>query len=54
MSLQSQNKRDLWKEVRRITGKRNSFVNTMDGQNGSEAISNLFAGKYNDLYNSVS
>jgi len=53
-SLQSQNKRNFWREVKHVTVSRNYFVNMMDGDTGKETISSLFASKYKDLYNSVS
>ena len=43
MSLQSNNKRSFWQEVKRINGKRVTAVNSMDSVNGNEQISNLFA-----------
>jgi len=53
-SLQEPNKRDFWNEIKRQNGKRNSFVNTVDGENGEGNISQLFASNYKELYNSVS
>jgi hypothetical protein len=52
-SLQSQNKRDFWKEVKRIGGKFQSVVNVIDDEYGNDNISNAFADKYCELYNSV-
>jgi exonuclease III len=53
-ALQAQNGRNLWKEIKRMNGKRPSIVDIMDNEQGSDNISKLFACNYKDLYNSVS
>ena len=45
-ALCSPNKRNFWKEVRSITGNRQSSVHTMDNSTGTNEISKLFAIKY--------
>ena len=46
--------RDLWTETRKIRKKLSASPNRMDNVTRNENISELFAGKYCDLYNSVS
>ncbi len=53
-SLQSDDKRDFWDEVKRITASRNNMPCVVDDTHGDVNISKLFADKYQDLYNSVS
>ena len=48
------NSRDLWTETRKIRKKLSASPNCMDNVTSNENISELFAGKYCDLYNSVS
>jgi hypothetical protein len=52
-SLQSNCKRDFWKEAKRIGGKNQSLVNMIDGEHGNDNISKVFASNYRELYNSV-
>ena len=52
-SLQSQNKRDFWKEEKRTVGNFQSVVNVIDDEYGNENINNAFADKCCELYNSV-
>jgi Reverse transcriptase (RNA-dependent DNA polymerase) len=47
------NSRDIWSEVRRINGNRAAPASTIDGQSSPDCISRIFAGKYQQLYNSV-
>ena len=50
----SENKsRDLWKEVYKVRSKSNTGSPCMGQATGNESISELFAHKYNTLYNSV-
>ena len=46
--------RKLWEEVRKITRSNNELPKTMDDCDTTEDISNIFAGKYDMLYNTVS
>ena len=46
--------RNFWKEIRKIRCHKNNPPNNVDGVTGESEISNLFASKYKDLYNSVS
>ena len=48
------NNRDLWSEVRRLISTRSVPSRAIDGQTRSDNIANIFAEKYNNLYNSVS
>ena len=48
-----QNKtRDYWAEVKRVRCKSNVLPNLIDGVQGKENIANIFADKYETLYNS--
>ena len=46
--------RDLWTHTRKIRKNLSASPNCMDNVTGNENISELFAGKYCNLYNSVS
>ena len=46
--------RDLWKEVRKINGKKAVSARIIDGNGHPQGIAQRFADKYQDLYNSVS
>ena len=52
-SISENNSRDLWKEVYKVRSKCKTSSQCMDGVSGNESISELFAHKYNVLYNSV-
>ena len=52
-AISSNRERDLWKEVKKVSGKTNSLPNVMDNVIGDGNIADLFAEKYSDLYNSV-
>ena len=53
-SLQANNKRPFWNEVKRMHGKSSTVVNNMDSASGPSNICNLFASTYKELYNCVS
>ena len=46
--------RDLWNEVRRVSSKKMSSASRIDGVTGDAAIAEVFAGKAEELFNSVS
>lgn len=46
--------KSFWNEVRKANGKCNTVPNMIDGVIGEENISEVFANKYESLYNSVS
>ena len=48
------NSRNLWTETRKIRKKLSASPNCIDNVTGNENISELFAGKFCNLYNSVS
>ena len=52
-SISENNSRDLWKEVYKVRSKCKTSSQCMDDVSGNESISELFAHKYNVLYNSV-
>ena len=52
-SISENNYRDLWKEVYKVWSKCKTSSQCMDDVSGNESISELFAHKYNVLYNSV-
>ena len=52
-SISENNSRDLWKEVYNVRSKCKTSSQCMDDVSGNESISELFAHKYNVLYNSV-
>ena len=52
-SISENNSRDLWKEVYKVRSKCKTSSQCMDDVSGIESISELFAHKYNVLYNSV-
>ena len=54
-SISENNSRDLWKEVHvyKVRSKCKTSSQCMDDVSGNESISELFAHKYNVLYNSV-
>ncbi len=45
--------RNFWREDRKINPKKKTIPNTTDGVKGDTKISEMFADKYNGLYNSV-
>ncbi|ELU08427.1 hypothetical protein CAPTEDRAFT_217945 [Capitella teleta] len=45
--------RDFWTEIQRMQRKHTSTTTEMDGERGEDAIRELFAGKYEELYNNV-
>ena len=47
------NSKDFWKEVHKIRGNAKMLINSVDGVQGQD-IADLFADKYDILYNSVS
>ena len=47
------NDRLLWNEVKKISSTNNKLPTAMDGCTDTDEISNIFAGKYENLYNSV-
>jgi hypothetical protein len=47
------NNRNLWSEVKRISGSKTAPANTIDGESSPENIARISAEKYQDLYNSV-
>lgn len=49
----SNNNRDLWDETKKITPTRNLISNNVDGMSNSEDISQVFANKFGQLYQSV-
>ena len=44
----------FWDHVKKVRGSKNIIPNNVDNITGFKGISDLFARKYNDLYNSVS
>ena len=52
-SISENNSRDLWKEVYTVRSKSNTGSQCIDPATGNDSISELFAHKYNTLYNSV-
>ena len=52
-SISKNNSRDLWKEVYKVRSKCKTSSQCMDDVSGNESISELFAHKYNVLYNSI-
>ena len=52
-SMSENNYRDLWKEVSKVRTKSKVTPQCMDDVTGSESIAELFANKYDMLYNSV-
>ena len=53
-ALLSNNKRDFWKEIKKINKNNNCLPNLIDDVTGNQDISNHFSSKYESLYNSVS
>ena len=53
MGVLAINSSKLWDEVKIIRGNSKVIANNVDGVQ-SEAIADVFANKYNDLYNSIS
>ncbi len=45
--------RNFWREARKINCKKKTIPNTIDEVKGDKNISELFADKYNGIYNSV-
>ena len=52
--MESKSSKDFWKEVKKIKGKSSALPNAIDNVSGKEDIGNLFKGKFERLYNSVS
>ena len=48
------NSHDLWTETKKIRKNRSASPNSMDNVKDNKNISKLFAGKFRNLYNSVS
>ena len=53
-AISDNNDRILWDEVRKMTKTNKDFPNMMDGVTNENDITDIFAGKYKTLYNSVS
>ena len=53
-NLINNNTSNFWKDIKRVKGAKNVLTNMVDNVTGSENIGNLFADKYNELYNCVS
>ena len=53
-AVSNNNDRMLWDEVRKMTKANNNLPNVIDGSTGIKEISDIFANKYDTLYNSVS
>ena len=51
--ISENNSRDLWKEVYKVRSKCKTSSQCIEDVTGNESISELFAHKYNVLYNSV-
>ena len=47
------NDRELWNEVKKISSTNNKLPTAMDGCTNTDEISNIFAEKYENLYNFV-
>ena len=45
---------DFWKEIRKVKGNCDALPSVIDSMSKDEDISDLFAKKYDQLYNSVS
>ena len=52
-AISENNDRQLWNEVKKMSGTNNKLPTVMDGLNSIEQISNIFSTKYDSLYNSV-
>ena len=53
VAVANNNDRELWKEVKKISGSNYKLPNAMDGHTDIGEISDIFAEKYKSLYNSV-
>ena len=53
-AISNNNDRVLWDEVKKMTKANNNLPNVIDDTTGIVEISNIFAEKYDTLYNSVS
>ena len=53
-ALSGNRNRDFWKEVKKIKQTKSTIPKSVDNVSNPQDISNLFADKYNELYNSVS
>ena len=53
-SLLHNKSKDFWSDVKRIRGEKGTVPCTVDGFKSNRDVSNLFAQKYSELYNSVS
>ncbi len=51
--VENSDKRDFWKEVKRMEGKSKQIPPHVDGRTEAETINNVFTQKYEMLYNSV-
>ena len=52
-AVANNNDRVLWNEVKKISSTNNKLPNAMDGCTNIDEISNIFASKYENLYNTV-
>ena len=52
-ALLSARSRDMWGELRRMRGRNSRIVCSVDDNNDSCDIANMFSDKYSELYNSV-
>ena len=52
-AVANNNDRMLWNEVKKISSTNNKLPNAMDGCTNIDEISNIFASKYENLYNTV-
>ena len=52
-AISENNDRILWDEVKKMTKTNNRLPNMMDGATEPADITNIFTGKYRNLYNSV-
>ncbi len=50
-AISTNNDRVLWDEVKKMTKTNNNLPNIIDGSTGIEEISDIFAEKYETLYN---
>ena len=53
-NLMSNNNCNFWKDVKKVKGSKSMLPCTVDDISGNTNISNMFANKYKELYNSVS
>ena len=50
-AIDSNSHRDFWREVKKVQGTGSRSASSIDGINNDPGIANLFAGKYEELYN---